>query len=240
MPYLYQQACKNLILTAISPEDYSRLEPHFEDVALCRGSILVRANSPASHVYFPQDGVVSIVSEYADKWPTEVGLFGLDGMSAAFLLLGAPDTPHQSVVQISGVHALRIETALFLQVVARSETLRATLLRYVQVLMIQTAQSTVAIAHQLIEARIARWLLMCHDRVRADEIVVTHEIMSTMITAQRSGVTIGIHSLEGKGLIRSSRGRIFILDRAALLLLAGEGYGMPETQFSKLLVPFGK
>ena len=135
---------------------------------------------------------------------------------------------------------MRLQTAPYLAAVERSATLRRVLLRFVQTLMIQTAQSAAVNAHQQIEARLARWLLMCHDRVEGDVIELTHEFMGMMIAAERSGVTVTLHILEGAGMIRSTRGRVVILDRGKLMDLAGDGYGLPEAQYSELLRPFGK
>lgn len=235
-----QSASSNLLLAAMLAEDYGSLQPYLTRVELERGLELVPADAPVEYVYFPEGGVASIVSDTPGKGRTEVGIFGREGVSATFLLLGATDTPHQSFVQVAGVSALRIEAAPFLHALEQSNTLRTTLLRYVQVSLIQTAQSAASNAHQRVEARLARWLLMCHDRMNGDEITLTHEFMGMMIAADRSGVTVCLHILEGAGMIQSLRGRVIIRDRAKLLELAGDGYGMPEAQYSKLLVPFGK
>ena len=237
---LDQSACKNLLLAAVSPNDYLRFHPHLVRVKLDRNLVLVPANALVEHVYFPEDGVVSIVSDRPGKGRTEIGIFGLEGMSATFLLLGATNTPHEAFVQVAGASALRIETARFVQAVEESDTLRMMLLRYVNSLIIQVAQSSVTNAQQQLEARLARWLLMCHDRIVGDEIAVTHEFMGMMITAHRSGITLSLHILEGAGMIRSRRGRVIIQDRSKLRELAGDGYGMPEAQYCKLIAPFGK
>lgn len=240
MPHTDQPTSKNLLFAAVAAGDYVRLQPYFERVRLGRNLVLVPANAPVEHVYFPEDGVVSIVSNTPAKGRTEVGIFGREGVSATFLLHGATDTPHESFVQVPGASALRIDTARFVEAVEQSVSLRTVLLRYVQSLMIQTAQCAASNAHQPMEARLARWLLMCHDRLEGDDIELTHEFMGMMIAAQRSGVTICLHNLEGEGMIRASRGRVFVRDRAKLLALAGDGYGVPEGQYSKLVAPFGK
>ena len=111
------------------------------------------------------------------------------------------------------------------------------LLRYVQTVLVQTAQSMATNATQRVEARLARWLLMCHDRIDGDEIALTHEFMGMMIAAERSGVTITLHILEGAGMIRSKRGRVIILDRDKLEGLAGDSYGVPEAEYRHLIGP---
>lgn len=235
-----QSTSKNLLLATMLPEDFALLQPHLNRVDLDRGDVLVPANAPVDYVYFPEGGVVSIVSDTPGKGRTEVGIFGKEGMSATALLLGASDTPHESFVQVGETTALRIATDKYLATIEQSGTLRTMLLRYVQALMIQTAQSAATNAHQRVEARLARWLLMCHDRMDGDEISLTHDFMGMMIAAERSGVTVTLHILEGAGMIRATRGRVRILDRAKLTDLAGDGYGVPEVQYSKLVAPFGK
>jgi CRP-like cAMP-binding protein len=235
-----QSTAKNLLLTTMLPEDFARLQPDLHRVDLDRGDVLVPANAPADYVYFPEGGVVSIVSDTPGRGRTEVGIFGKEGVSATSLLLGAPDTPHESFVQVGDTTALRIASDKYLAAIEQSSALQTMLLRFVQALMIQTAQSATTNAHQRVEARLARWLLMCHDRMEGDEIALTHDFMGMMIAAERSGVTVTLHILEGAGMIRSTRGRVLILDRAKLTDLAGDGYGVPEAQYSKLLVPFGK
>ncbi|RYE92638.1 MAG: helix-turn-helix domain-containing protein, partial [Oxalobacteraceae bacterium] len=95
-------------------------------------------------------------------------------------------------------------------------------------------------AHHRIEARLARWLLMCHDRVDGDEIAITHDFLGLMIAAERSGVTVSLHILEGAGMIRAKRGRVIIRDRELLCELAGDSYGVPEAQYRHLIGPLGR
>ncbi|WP_425228871.1 Crp/Fnr family transcriptional regulator [Sphingomonas sp.] len=230
----------NLLLGALAPDDLALLRPFFERENLERGKVLVPANRPIEHVWFPEGGVASIVAEKSDSGPTEVGIFGRDGFAGTPLLLGADSSPHVTFIQIEGGAGLRIATAHFLAAVSESATLRTTLLRYVQTFITQTADSAISNAHQRVEARLARWLLMCHDRSDGDEILLTHEFMAMMIAADRSSVTVSLHVLEGVGMIRSRRGRVLFLDRERLEELAGEGYGRPEAEYRKLIAPFGK
>jgi hypothetical protein len=122
----------------------------------------------------------------------------------------------------------------------QSRSLRSLLLAFAHVTAIQTAACAVGNAHHQLEARLARWLLMCHDRIAGDEFNITHEFMAMMIAAQRSGVTVSLHVLEGVGAIRSRRGRIVIVNRAMLEELAGDAYGEPEGEYRRLIGPFGR
>ncbi|HEX8382753.1 MAG TPA: Crp/Fnr family transcriptional regulator [Sphingomonas sp.] len=229
----------NILLAALSPDDRALLARDVTRVPLPRDLVLVSADRPVDHVYFPEDGVTSVVADMPDSGRTEVGIFGRDGMSASFLLLGADRSPHGTFVQVAGRSALRIDADRFLAAVDESATLRIGLLRYVQAFVIQTAQSAATNAHHRIESRLARWLLMVHDRLDTDEIPLTHEFMGMMIAAERSGVTVTLHILEGAGMIRSKRGRVIILDRDKLTELAGDSYGLPEAEYRRLIGPFG-
>jgi CRP-like cAMP-binding protein len=116
-----------------------------------------------------------------------------------------------------------------------SPSLKALLLRWVQVLMIQTAQSALANGRYTIQERLARWLLMCHDRLDGDDLPLTHEFLSLMLGVRRSGVTEALHVLEGVKIVRTSRGRIHILDREKLEEIAGDCYGLSEAEYAKLI-----
>jgi CRP-like cAMP-binding protein len=240
MSHSGQHQTTNILLSSVSPDDLALLTPHLMREKLATKQVLVPANEPIEHVWFPEGGVTSVVTDTADNGRVEVGIFGRDGFAGTPLLLGASTSPHEVFIQVNGHTGLRIEAAPFLAAVDASLTLRTTLLRFVQTFIIQTAHSAVSNAHQRIEARLARWLLMCHDRSDGDEIPLTHEFMGMMIAAERSGVTISLHVLEGAGMIRSKRGRVLILDRSKLEELAGDGYGRPEAEYRKLIAPFGK
>ena len=230
----------NLLLGVLSPADLALLTPHFVRIDLDREHVFVAPNVPVEHVYFPEGGIASVVSEMDETPPTEVGVFGREGMSGISALLGSATSPNRVFMQVDGTTALRIDLSRLLDAMADSATLRALLMRYVQTVLVQVAHSVVSNAHHRMEARLARWLLMCHDRVDGNTISLTHRFMSMMITAQRSGVTVTLHILEGSGAIRSTRGLVTILDREKLEDIAGEAYGGPEAEYRRLIAPFGR
>lgn len=234
------QYTSNLLLSALSMDDLVLLKPHLTRVPLVREHVLVVPGHPIEHVYFPEGGVVSIVSVMAGSGRTEAGIFGFEGVSATCLLLGTDRSPHETSMQIGPTTALRIETDHYLATVRQSESLRTMLLRYVQTVMVQSAQSTATNASHRIESRLARWLIMCQDRILGDELQLTHEFMGMMISADRSNVTVTLHILEGAGMIYSKRGRVIIRDREKLEELAGDGYGVPEAEYRHLIGPFGR
>jgi CRP-like cAMP-binding protein len=236
----FQMQTPNTLIGALSDEDRMLLQPHMIRVDLSVRQMLVTPRTPVEHVYFPEGGVVSIVSVMKQSGRIEAGIFGREGVSATCLLLGTDRSPHETFVQVGPMSALRIDAAPYLAAIQKSESLRITLLRYVQTALVQSTQSMATNINQQVEARLARWLLMCHDRLDGEEIALTHEFMGMMISAERSSVTITLHILEGAGMIRSERGRVIIRDRAKLEELAGDGYGIPEAEYRRLIGPLGR
>ena len=240
MPSVNKFHTTNILLGSLSVDDLALLEPYLVRETIHRKQVLVPSNQLIEHVWFLEGGVASVVSEMANTGPTEVGIFGREGFAGIPLLLGADTSPHVIFIQVNGHSGLRIEAPRFLAAVGQSTTLRTVMLRFVQTYITQTAHSAVSNAHQRIEARLARWLLMCHDRNDDDEINLTHEFMAMMIAAERSGVTIALHVLEDAGMIQSKRSRVIVIDRYKLEELAGETYGRPEAEYRRLIASFGK
>jgi CRP-like cAMP-binding protein len=184
--------------------------------------------------------VTSMVTDEEGGDPVEFGLFGRDGMSGGPVLLGAGQSPHNCFVQVDGTTMLRMASETLLDACRQSATLHLMLLRFVHVLGVQSAATASANAHYELPERLSRWLLMCHDRVEGDSLLLTHEFMSQMLAVRRSGVTVTLHTLEATGAIRSTRGVVAILDRARLREIAGDSYGSPEREYTRLIAPFGK
>ncbi len=233
---LAQETIRNRLLAYISPADFELLRPHLEPVTLDRDYVLVKPNTPIEYVYFVEYGMVSVVAEKADGRSIEVGVYGRDGMGATTVLLGSDRSPHHQYMQIGG-SGFQIPTALFLELVEQSPTLRNMMLRYVHVFMTQTAQSALVNGSSIIEERLARWVLMCQDRLDTMEFPITHDFLSMMLGVRRSSVTDAIHILEGDLLIRARRGNIEILDRDRLVRAAGASYGVPESEYLRLIGP---
>lgn len=230
----------NLLIQTMSDENRTLLLPDIKRVELERRMILVEANAPVTTIYFPEGGIASIVATSQNGEQTEVGIFGREGFSAGSLLLGSEQMPHQTFMQIDAPTALSIGARQLRRATQKSRTLLDLLLRYINTFMLQTACSVVSNAHNSIETRLARWLLMCHDRTDGDDIHLTHEFMAMMIAAQRSGVTLTLHILEGYGAIKASRGKVTITDRLRLEKTAGDSYGEPEKMYRQTIAPFGK
>jgi len=186
-----------------------------EPVELVFGNVLHEANQRIRHVYFPLSGFISLVTTLDGHPPLEMGLIGNEGMLGATLVLGIDRAPMCAVVQGSG-SALRISSALFKQELLRSPALLRVLKRYLYVVMAQLSQSAACTHFHEIEPRLARWLLMTHDRAHANHFYLTHEYLAEMLGVRRSGVSIAAAALQARGLISYSRGQICILDRSGL------------------------
>lgn len=201
-----------------------------EPVELVFGSVLQEANQPIRHVYFPLSGFISLVATLDGHHPLEMGLIGNEGMLGATLVLGIGLAPMRAVVQGSG-SALRISSQLFKQELLSSPALLRVLQRYLYVVLAQLSQSAACTHFHAIEPRLARWLLMTHDRAHADHFHLTHEFLADMLGVRRSGVSIAAAALQARGLISYSRGEINILDRAGLERAACECYAALQADY---------
>jgi CRP-like cAMP-binding protein len=218
-----QSAVRNRLLAALTPEDFSRLASQLEPVPLPLHEVLIAPQQPIAQAYFVEEGIVSLVADTREG-RIEVGLTGREGFVGVPIALGAQTTPHTAIVQASG-EALCIAAGALEDALDASAGLRRVLGRYVQSLLVQVGQTVYANADLTVEARLARWILMIHDRLEQDELPLTHEVLSKMLGVRRPTVTTATHLLEGAGMIRARRGRITVVDREKLEDLAGAIYG---------------
>ena len=221
-----QSAVRNRLLAALAPEDFSRLASQLEPVPLPLHAVLIAPQQPIAQAYFVEEGIVSLVADTREG-RIEVGLTGREGFIGVPIALGAQTTPQTAIVQASG-EALRIAAGALEDALDASASLRRVLGRYVQSLLVQVGQTVYANADLTVEARLARWILMIHDRLEQDELPLTHEVLSKMLGVRRPTVTTATHLLEGAGMIRARRGRITVVDREKLEDLAGAIYGTAE------------
>ncbi len=236
MPDLPQSSVRNRLLAGLSREDFHLLQPHLEPVTLDRGDVLVTPDEPIEHVTFIEAGVTSVVANTEGGRRIEIGLTGWDGLAGTPVLLGVDRTPHENFMQVAG-SGLRIGADVLKQALQHSPSLHDLLLRYVQVFTIQTSHTALSNGSHKIEERLARWLLMCHDRLDGDDLPLTHEFIAIMLAVRRAGVTEALNILEERGVIRARRGNIVVLDRAGLEAAAGDSYGVPEAEYRRLIGP---
>ncbi|TNC50872.1 Crp/Fnr family transcriptional regulator [Rubellimicrobium rubrum] len=214
--------------------DLALIGPALVPVDLPEGYVMERPHQAIRHIYFPDTGLASVVPSTHTGLRIEVGVFGRDGMSGTMVLLGDYQSPHETLMQIEG-RGHRISVDDLRRAASEHPGLRDHLLRYVRYFAIQVAHTSLANGRVKLAARLARWLLMCHDRLNADEIHLTHEFLSNLLGVRRAGVTVATHVLEEKKLIRARRGLIRILDRDGLVQASQGTYGVPEAEYRRLL-----
>ena len=229
-----QHSVGNILLNTMLPEDYALLEPILQRIDLPVRLRLHEAKQRIDTVYFPEDGIVSIVAIALDGKSCEVGFFGREGMSETATVMGTDHSPHEAYVQVVGVSALKVPSRVLDDAMAESRTMRLHLLKYAQAMMIQLSTS-IAAAGQTIEPRLARWLLMCHDRVAGDVVPLSHEFISMMLGVRRAGITNALRALSDRKLITTKRSNITIDDRAGLEHLAAGSYGLAEAEYERLI-----
>jgi CRP-like cAMP-binding protein len=223
----------NRLLASLSADDFASLQPHLEPVSLDTRQVLIEPNTPIAHVYFPEAGMSSVINN-SSGGKIEVGVVGREGMVGLPIVLGIDQTPYEHFMQIGG-HGWRIAVRDLDQAMAQSRSLHRHLLRYAQASHVQVSETAFANANSDVEARLARWLLMCHDRVDGDDIPLTHEFIAMMLGVRRPRVTVALHVLEGMQVIRAKRGTVTVLDREKLEELAHEAYGLSEAEYTRLM-----
>ncbi len=233
MSILKRSSIRNRLLNSLSEDDFHALEPHLRPIALDLGRPVFRANAPLDNLIFPESGFASLTTDI-DGSRVEIGLIGREGVTGISLTYGVDRVPFDCFVQSPG-HGHEIDRRDFEAVLDNRRTLERFLLRYGQAFNVQTASTAFVNAEHTIEIRLARWLLMCDDRIDGNELRVTHEFLSMMLGVRRPGVTTTLHLLEGKNLIRSARGLITIRDRKGLEKLAENAYGWPEAEYERLM-----
>lgn len=228
-----QSSVRNRLLAGLSPADFERLQPHLQPVSLDLREVMLDAKGPIPHVTFIERGIASGLANTSEG-RIEVGLVGSEGMIGLPVVLGIDRSPYAYMVQGVG-EGLRISAGELRAAVGESPSLQARLLRYAHVLMVQKAQTAFANAAFTVEARLARWILMTHDRTEGDELLLTHDFLSMMLGVRRPGVTVAVQVLEGNRLIRATRGRITVLDRDGLEAVADDAYGLAESEYEDAL-----
>lgn len=225
---------RNHLLAVLVPDDLSRLRPHLEPAALSLGKAATEPGRPVAHVLFPEAGIVSLLAVASDKRRRiEAGMVGREGMVGLAVVLGTGTELHETLVQ-ADMQGWRLPSDALRRAMADSSALHGVLLRYVQAFMAQTAHTLLASTTRRLEERLARWLLMCRDRLDGDDLPLTQPFLSNMLGANRPGVTLAVRSLAAAGLVRHARGRITVLDRAGLEAAAGGSYGVPEAEYARL------
>jgi len=223
----------NQLLASLSTKDFGLLEPSLTSVNLGIRKYLERPNKRIEAVYFPDSGFASVVAVQRGK-EVEIGLIGREGMTGLPIVLGNHQSPHATYIQAAGNGQCITSTELR-KAIQTSPSLRDAFLKYVQAFGVQTSHTAISNAQSRTDIRLARWLLMAHDRMGGDTLPLTHGFLSLMLAVRRPGVTVALNLLRKQKMISYQRGHITIHDRKGMERLAGEAYGIPESEYRRLI-----
>jgi CRP-like cAMP-binding protein len=229
-----QAATTNRLLAGLPDLDRRRLLDRSSSTAMGTADVLYEPGKRIRDVYFPTGGSVSLVTTLQGHGQFQVGLVGDEGMLGTSLVLGVAIAPSLALVQDAGT-AWQIDVAAFREELERSTALRIHLQRYVHVVMCQSAQTVACARFHVVEARLARWLLMTRDRAHSDHFHSTHESLASILGVRRAGVTHAAGSLQQQKLIRYSRGDITVLDRRGLEASACACYGVNRDTYARIM-----
>ena len=213
----------NRLVGGLPRRELGRILRSSESADLVPGEVLCEPRRNLQYVHFPEAGFISLASAVGGHAPLELGLVGSEGMLGATLMLGVDIAPLRAVVQGTGT-ALRMSASEFLRALQDCHVLRQVLSRYLYVVMAQFAQTTVCTRFHVVEKRLARWLLMAHDRAHSNHFHLTHELLANMLGVRRSGITVAAGALQKRNLIGYRRGQITVLDRKGLEAASCECY----------------
>lgn len=239
MPRMEQAAVRNQVLATLPPEVFERVAPLLTPIKLENKHLLLRADEPITAAYFVEVGMVSLLAPLEGGGSMEIGVIGREGLVGLPVLLGADSVPSEGLVQAPGT-AFHIQATALKRLFDDNAPLRAQLLRYTLALQTQISQTAVCNGSHTVEERLARWMLMTHDRAEGDQFPMTHEFMSLMLGVRRAGVTTAAGVLKRIGAIDYGQGTMTVLDRPVLESAACECYAIVRRQFEKLLGPQGR
>jgi CRP-like cAMP-binding protein len=227
---------RNLLLAALPDEDYRRWSEALEAVDLPLGLVLYETGDAPTHVYFPTTALASLLYVMEDGASAEIAVVGNEGVVGIALFMGGQSTSSRAVVQSAGL-GYRLNARAMQDAFERGGAVPHLMLRYTQALISQMAQTAVCNRHHSIDQQLCRWLLLSLDRLDGPDLVMTQELIANMLGVRREGVTEGALKLQKLELIKYSRGRITVLDRAGLEQRACECYRVVKMEYARLLPP---
>jgi CRP-like cAMP-binding protein len=225
---------ENRLLAALPVDEYQRLLPNLQPVSFSLGQVVYEFGGRLDYVFFPTTAIVSLLYTMENGSSAEMGLTGNDGVVGIALFMGGGTMPNRAVVQSAG-YALKMRAKVLQDEFAVGGQFQRMLLRYTQALITQISQTAVCNRLHSVEQQLCRWLLLSHDRVKADELIMTQELIADMLGVRREGVTVAAGHLQANGAISYVRGHITILDRAKLEETVCECYRVVKDEFDRLL-----
>jgi CRP-like cAMP-binding protein len=227
-------ATGNRLLAALPPDEFDRMLPQLHQVSFKLGEVVYEFGGHLDYVYFPTSSIVSLLYTMENGSSAEMGLTGNDGVVGIALFMGGGTMPNRAVVQSAG-DAIRMKARLLQDEFARGGRFQYLLLRYTQALITQISQTAVCNRLHSVEQQLCRWLLLSHDRVKADELIMTQELIADMLGVRREGVTVAAGRLQDVGAISYVRGHIKILNRQKMEETVCECYRVVKNEFDRLL-----
>ena len=225
---------ENRLLAALPGDEYERLLPSLQQVSFSLGEVVYEFGGRLDYVFFPTTAIVSLLYTMENGATAEMGLTGNDGVVGIALFMGGGTMPNRAVVQSAGT-AVRMKAKVLEDEFARGGKFQQMLLRYTQALITQISQTAVCNRLHSVEQQLCRWLLLSHDRVQGDELIMTQELIADMLGVRREGVTVAAGRLQDAGAISYVRGHIQILDRQKLEETVCECYRVVRDEFDRLL-----
>jgi len=228
------EAAENRLLAALPAAEYDRLLPQLQPVSFSLGEVVYEFGGQLDYVFFPTTSIVSLLYTMENGTSAEMGLTGNDGVVGIALFMGGGTMPNRAVVQSAG-EAIRMKAKILQNEFALGGKFQQLLLRYTQALITQISQTAVCNRLHSVEKQLCRWLLLSHDRVKADELIMTQDLIADMLGVRREGVTVAAGRLQDAGAISYVRGHIQILDRQKLEETVCECYRVVKDEFDRLL-----
>lgn len=240
MNQLSQRPVGNALLSLLNADDFELIRPHLKRVSHSSGDVIAAPGAPLDYARFPEGAVTALLTVMRDGARLAVGLIGYEGLIGCPLLHGARQWQHEVVVRAAQSTALRIDCDRLLDACRQSPSLHHLLLRYSGNFVSQVGRTSVSNLVEPLERRMARWILLYHDRLDGDDVPITHAELGIMLGVRRASITDMLHVLEGRHAISGMRGHIVVRDRARVEEIAGETYGDVERDYAALIGPFGK
>jgi CRP-like cAMP-binding protein len=229
-----KDALKNFLLAALSEVDFERVRPKLETVSFKLGEVLYESGEKMDYVYFPTTAIISLLYIMENGATAEIGVVGNDGIVGVSLFMGGETTTSRAIIQ-SGGGAVRMKVKDLKAEFALGGRFQELLLRYTQALMTQISQTAVCNRLHSIEQQLCRWLLLSHDRLDSDKLVMTHDLISNMLGVRREGITLAAQKLASKKLIVNNRGTMTVIDRQGLESAVCECYKVVNEEYNRLL-----
>jgi CRP-like cAMP-binding protein len=227
-------ALMNHLLAALPDEEFASLKPDLEPVSLALGEVIYESGEQLEYIYFPTTAIISLLYIMQNGATAEIGMAGNDGLVGIALYMGGATTPSRAVVQSAG-NAFRLRSKPLQSAFNLGGEFQNLLLRYTQSLMTQISQTAVCNRLHSVEQQLCRWLLINHDLLQTNKLIMTHDLIANMLGVRREGVSIAAGHLQKKGLIKYVRGTITMLDRKGLELAACECYKVVKDEYDRLL-----